>query len=99
MPRTEEARMMNYKHYLVTVVFPLFHLLLNEIEIFFASFFAGFLTEMGYYGNYAHKLDLFTYTDMFHVFLYKKSFDKKIGLKNLKKNLKKMLKNSSASNA
>ena len=38
MTLTEEARVMNCKNYLVTVIFPLIHLLLivNEIHQFFA---------------------------------------------------------------
>ena len=45
MPRIEEARMMNYKNYLGTVVFHLFHLFLNKIEIFLTSFLHVFLTR------------------------------------------------------
>ena len=51
--------MMNYKNYLVTVLFPLFLLLWMKSMFSWQVFLHVFLTGMEYCGNYAYKLDLF----------------------------------------
>ena len=61
MPRTEEARMVNYKNYLVKVVSPPYFICFWMKLKFSWPVFCMFFYWNGVYMNYAHKLDLFTY--------------------------------------
>ena len=84
MPRIEKARMMNYKNYLVTVVFHLFHLFLNKIEIFLTSFLHVFLTRNEVLQELCTQVR-FIYVQM-HItrVFYKKDFYQKTSHKNPK---------------